>query len=212
MSYDKIINTPVHQYVLVKLGNGEVTTIEVPVGNTLATKFDIIASENQADILAEAAKVENNVVLEDLPATGEECFSQFYKYGDRIVYCRQIHERTIYPPEQTPALFYFYRDNPEGMEWIEQEKVEVGGTRTYKGDTYTCLQAHVTQADWAPDLTHTLWQKQAVGNVWAVGIAVTVGEEYWYPDTNGTLYRCLQSHTTQAGWTPPVVPALWAVV
>lgn len=27
-----------------------------------------------------------------------------------------------------------------------------------------------------------------------------------------TLYRCVQSHTSQADWTPDVTPALWTVV
>jgi len=28
---------------------------------------------------------------------------------------------------------------------------------------------------------------------------------------DGVTYRCLQGHTTQEGWQPPNVPALWAV-
>lgn len=26
------------------------------------------------------------------------------------------------------------------------------------------------------------------------------------------LYKCLQAHTSQAGWTPDATPALWAVI
>mgnify|MGYP005939311117 FL=1 len=29
---------------------------------------------------------------------------------------------------------------------------------------------------------------------------------------DGKVYKCLQAHTSQADWTPPVVPALWAVI
>lgn len=29
---------------------------------------------------------------------------------------------------------------------------------------------------------------------------------------DGKLYRCVQAHTAQAGWEPPVVPALWTEV
>lgn len=29
---------------------------------------------------------------------------------------------------------------------------------------------------------------------------------------NGKLYRCEQSHTSQADWTPPATPALWTEV
>jgi hypothetical protein len=39
-----------------------------------------------------------------------------------------------------------------------------------------------------------------------VGEAVKVDDLRAY---EGTVYRVLQAHTTQAGWTPPVVPALW---
>lgn len=44
---------------------------------------------------------------------------------------------------------------------------------------------------------------------WEAGIAVTAGERYRF---NGKLYRVIQSHTTQADWTPDVVPALFTVV
>lgn len=29
---------------------------------------------------------------------------------------------------------------------------------------------------------------------------------------NGKLYRCVQTHTSQIGWEPPVTPALWTEV
>ena len=28
----------------------------------------------------------------------------------------------------------------------------------------------------------------------------------------GTLYKCVQAHTSQADWTPDATPALWVVV
>ena len=28
----------------------------------------------------------------------------------------------------------------------------------------------------------------------------------------GTLYRCVQAHTSQTDWTPPATPALWVLV
>ena len=45
--------------------------------------------------------------------------------------------------------------------------------------------------------------------VWAVGIAVSVGDRYQF---NGKLYKCGQAHTTQADWTPDKTPALWTVI
>ncbi|MEZ7001944.1 carbohydrate-binding protein [Streptomyces sp. AD55] len=41
---------------------------------------------------------------------------------------------------------------------------------------------------------------------WAVGRPYTAGDRVTY---NGAAYRCLQAHTSMAGWEPPVVPALW---
>ncbi len=41
---------------------------------------------------------------------------------------------------------------------------------------------------------------------WQAGVAVAVNDEITY---GGRLYRVLQAHTTQAGWTPPAVPALF---
>lgn len=41
------------------------------------------------------------------------------------------------------------------------------------------------------------------------GISYAVGDRVLY---NGTLYKCLQAHTSQATWTPTDAPSLWAKV
>lgn len=41
---------------------------------------------------------------------------------------------------------------------------------------------------------------------WETGIAYEVGDRRQY---DGLLYKCVQAHTSQADWTPDVVPALW---
>lgn len=45
--------------------------------------------------------------------------------------------------------------------------------------------------------------------LWRVGMSVNVGERYRYMDK---LYKVVQQHTTQADWTPDIVPALFAEV
>ncbi len=45
-------------------------------------------------------------------------------------------------------------------------------------------------AEWAPNTTY------------AAGVLVTY---------NGSTYKCIQGHTSQVGWEPPNVPALWAL-
>ncbi|GAB3946698.1 carbohydrate-binding protein [Corynebacterium tapiri] len=41
---------------------------------------------------------------------------------------------------------------------------------------------------------------------WKPGISVKAGDKYTY---GGVLYQVIQAHTTQAGWAPPNVPALF---
>ena len=45
--------------------------------------------------------------------------------------------------------------------------------------------------------------------LWSVGKAYATGDRLQY---EGTLYKCVQGHTSQADWTPPVTPALWTAV
>ena len=44
---------------------------------------------------------------------------------------------------------------------------------------------------------------------WAVGKAYAAGDRVQH---NGTLYKCVQAHTSQADWTPDSTPALWVTV
>lgn len=40
-------------------------------------------------------------------------------------------------------------------------------------------------------------------------VSYSVGDRVQY---NGTLYKCIQAHTSQTDWTPDATPALWVVV
>lgn len=44
---------------------------------------------------------------------------------------------------------------------------------------------------------------------WSVGKSYATGDRLQY---EGTLYKCVQGHTSQADWTPPLTPALWTAV
>ena len=44
------------------------------------------------------------------------------------------------------------------------------------------------------------------GRNWHANIAVQVGDVFTY---KGSLWRCIQAHTTQGGWQPDKTPALW---
>ena len=44
---------------------------------------------------------------------------------------------------------------------------------------------------------------------WVAGKAYAVNDRAQY---NGTLYKCVQAHTSQADWNPVDAPSLWAEV
>lgn len=44
---------------------------------------------------------------------------------------------------------------------------------------------------------------------WAAGKGYATGDRVEY---GGLLYKCLQTHTAQADWTPDAAPSLWAKV
>ena len=44
---------------------------------------------------------------------------------------------------------------------------------------------------------------------WEADTKYTVGNRRRYA---GKVYKCRQAHTSQAGWEPPAVPALWVVI
>ena len=44
---------------------------------------------------------------------------------------------------------------------------------------------------------------------WSVGKSYATGDRVQY---EGTLYKCVQAHTSQADWTPHATPALWTAV
>jgi hypothetical protein len=94
--------------------------------------------------------------------------------------------------------------------WAPGLAVRVGDVLAWDGTLVECIQAHTTQADWAPGVTPALWRVFRTPDMteWVAGIAVSVNEVFTY---QGVAYRCLQAHTTQIGWEPPKVPALWAV-
>lgn len=147
-----------------------------------------------------------------LPDSGWLEAGSIYGYGGGLVIVRQAHSRTADAPADVPALFTVYRaGGPDVLEWVAGEKVETGTRRTYGGKTWAAVQGHYTQADYQPDKTPALWKEVTAGGPgeWDFPVAYKVDDVVTY---GSAQYRCVQGHTSQAGWTPDVVPALWAVV
>ena len=56
-----------------------------------------------------------------------------------------------------------------------------------------------------------IYETETVGGVpeWEPGVDYAVGDQASY---DGTVYDCIQAHTSQVGWEPPNVPSLWEAV
>lgn len=161
-----------------------------------------------------ATKV-STTIFPPLPSTGALKKGEVYSYNNGAVMVVQDHNRTIYTPEETPALFSFYRDNVADLEWMEGERVEVGWTRMFGGKKYECLQAHQTQVDWTPDRTPTLWKEKVVVvdiPVWkqptGAHDAYKKGDRVHFPTINDPVYESLIDYNV---WAPLSVGAenLW---
>ncbi|MFE0791981.1 dioxygenase family protein [Streptomyces mutabilis] len=64
----------------------------------------------------------------------------------------------------------------------------------------------VLNVDGAPGPDPTDPPTEPPGGTWAPGRSYAAGDRVTY---GGGAYRCLQAHTSMAGWEPPGVPALW---
>jgi hypothetical protein len=105
---------------------------------------------------------------------------------------------------------------PAASLWEPGKWAEVDALYLYSpnGYIYRCRQRHPMQSDWTPPLVPALFLRVNTENPdedgvlpWIAGEAVRTDDLRSY---DGVTYRCLQGHTTQEGWQPPNVPALWA--
>lgn len=77
---------------------------------------------------------------------------------------------------------------------------------TWRNTSGVWLPTTATPATWPQGWAQETGLPPTV-TAWAAGQAVKVGN---LRSEAGKVYRCLQAHTTQIGWEPPKVPALWA--
>lgn len=113
-------------------------------------------------------------------------------------------------------------------QWIiDNTKVLTGQALVVPG-TAGERSSYAVMSEMAPDGTLTpisAWHVNDIGVVvdglpdgsgtppasveWVAGVAYTVDSVVTYSAAN---YRCLQAHTSQVGWEPPNVPALWVAI
>jgi hypothetical protein len=144
------------------------------------------------------SNVSTTALFSALPTSGEVKVGEIYSYNGGMVQVVQTHTRTIFAPEETPALFNVYRANTKDAAWIAQEKVIAGDERFFKDKYYMCIQTHTTQVDWPPDKTPALWKEMIL----VVDIPVWVrptgahdaykkGDKVHFPTINDPVYESL---------------------
>jgi hypothetical protein len=160
----------------------------------------------------------NNLPVSDLPIlpnVGGWCAKDvIYNYNGQAVYCIQGHNRTIYTPEQTPALFSVYRENSNDLDWIINEAVEAGWFRFEDDIKYECIQSHMTLPGWNPSSTTSLWKEYIVGiPVWVQPTgahdAYQMGDQVYFPTENDSVY---ESKINANVWSPTAYPAGWKLI
>ena len=81
-------------------------------------------------------------------------------------------------------------DAEGGRSWVEHH--------TCHHDEVPPQPCQIEAKEFSPDNSTDEWQ---------AGVDYVVGDRVMY---DGTEYECLQAHTSQTGWEPPNVPALWS--
>lgn len=175
------------------------------------TDIDQVTTTGQPSLIN---NVDATTLYPALPTTGTMTQGDIYSYEGGMVVVEQTHERTIYAPEDTPALFSVYRTNTEGMAWVANEQVVIGDKRDYNGKTYQCLQSHQTQVAWTPDVTPALWKEvtEAIP-VWVQPTgshdAYNIGDKVHFPTINDPIYESLINANV---WSPTAYPAGWKIL
>lgn len=104
---------------------------------------------------------------------------------------------------KTAPFIEGYRYVPEGETWTRSDGAVFHGVMISLAKNYDRIMTEVAleylDDDEAESVT-TLFEP------WESSTPYAVGDRRQY---DGLLYRCVQSHTSQVGWEPPNVPALW---
>ena len=149
--------------------NNVQNVIYCPIGTTVTSNHDALNVKkmqalDEAGVINELVNPVYTLKLLNLPEYGNKCDEKiFYKYGDKIVICRQTHNRTEHAVETIPNLFTFFRIETGTLEWINNELIQVDWIRFHLGVKYKCIQPHMTVEGQTPNLTPALWVKVTVG-------------------------------------------------
>jgi chitodextrinase len=124
--------------------------------------------------------------------TGLTAWSAATQYNGGAVVSYSSHKYTAkwWTQGEQPDL-----STGDGKPWTDN------GACSGTGGGTTTTTAPTTAPTSAPTTTPA-----GTGTTWVAGHAYKAGDQVTY---SGVTYKCLQAHTSQVGWEPPNVPALW---
>lgn len=96
-----------------------------------------------------------------------------------------------------------YRYVPDGETWTDARGFTFHGVMIAPAEDYDRIMVNVAISYLDDDEAESVTM---LFEDWQAGVPYAVGDRRKY---EGLLYRCVQAHTSQDGWTPPAVPALW---
>lgn len=96
-----------------------------------------------------------------------------------------------------------YRYIPDGETWTREDGVQFHGLMIAPAKDYNRIMVDVAISYLDDDEAESV---TILFEEWQTDTAYAVGDRRQY---DGLLYKCVQAHTSQADWTPPIVPALW---
>lgn len=85
------------------------------------------------------------------------------------------------------------------------EETDAGGVLTQVTETGSIAFVALAEGGSIDDVTAA--EHADLFAPWAYPVAYQAGQLRQH---GGALYRCIQAHTSQAAWTPPEAPSLWA--
>jgi hypothetical protein len=135
----------------------------------------------------------------------------FYVVDKNLYQCVQAHKtQADWTPPVCKALWKrFYEPTDAPWPWVQPigsvDAYPIGAKVTFGGYTW---QNTIAANVWQPGVTGWTNLTPPVSPNWSYPVAYKVGDVVIYTP-NGFTYKCLQAHTSQAGWNPLAVPALW---
>ena len=134
--------------------------------------------------------------------------------GVHLSYYRIVSLTTVVNKQTTIELAGYVSEEARKAEQDAQAEAQESG-QFPAIDVYIDTQYIVV--DYDPDMSVTkayqllketegFEDAEDVIDQWSANMAYHVGDILEY---DGLQYECIQSHTSQAGWEPPNVPALW---